>query len=140
MFRRFMVVCWVLFSLLALTGAAGWYFVFEADPKREIALAEYQSLKDEKIDFAALLQAAELSDGEIDESDLSEDELKSIARAEAQSEKRDAAKNRLSAINKEIDSWAGAIVYGSFGAAFMLLWNIIWHIGHWIWMGRKAER
>jgi len=24
-------------------------------------------------------------------------------------------------------------------AAILFMWNIIWHLGHWIWMGRKAE-
>jgi len=32
------------------------------------------------------------------------------------------------------------VAYLSFFAALvMLLWNIIWHTGHWVWVGRKVQ-
>ena len=31
-----------------------------------------------------------------------------------------------------------AIVAGLMGLV-ILLWNVIWHTGHWIWMGRKGS-
>jgi hypothetical protein len=68
-----------------------------------------------------------------DKSELSEDELKALAR----SEERRNSKTVLAEIDKRVSILAGAIVYGAFAAILILLWNILWHIGHWIWMGRK---
>lgn len=130
MFRRFLIVCWALFALCVVTATVGWYFGFEADRQREVAQAEYDALLNEPINFVDEIMA----EGK-DKSELSEDELKALAR----SEERRKSETVLAEIDKRVSIWAGAIVYGAFAAILILLWNILWHIGHWIWMGRKTE-
>ena len=130
MFRRFMTICWVLFALCVVTATVGWYFGIEADRQREVAQAEYDALLNEPINFVDEIMA----EGK-DKSELSEDELKALAR----SEERRNSKTVLAEIDKRVSFWAGAIVYGAFAAILILLWNILWHIGHWIWMGRRTE-
>ena len=100
---------------------------------REIAQAQFEAASEETIEFAAMLLADELLNGIKDKSELSEDELKKLAKIE----RRDAAEKRVSPLDAKIDRWAGALVYGGFAAAVIMIWNILCHTGHWVWMGRK---
>ena len=45
------------------------------------------------------------------------------------------AQRRLGA-DREV--WALSAFFGSIAAVIVLLWNIVWHIGHWVWMGRRT--
>lgn len=35
--------------------------------------------------------------------------------------------------------WADTIVVGILISGIALLWNIIWHVAHWVWMGRVQK-
>ena len=139
MFRRFMIVCWVLFALCVVAAAAGWYFGFDANHQREVAQAEYQALQNESVNFYASRLADELSQGEKDEADLSDEERERWTEFLAKEKKRQTVENRLEKLRHQIDLWEQAFLFGSLVGALILLWNIIWHTGHWIWVGRKAE-
>lgn len=114
MFRRFMIVCWVLFLIFSGVSLAGFVVALHYDNKSDaIILAA-----NEEIERKKELRVEPEKAWEFD-----------TIIATPESEK---AKSR-------------SIVFGEFvffsgvPAVVLLLWNILCHTAHWIWMGRKAE-
>ena len=77
MFRRFMIVCWTLFTLFGALALISWHYGTGASQRG---------------DFYAT------------------------------------------------QSFENGFLFGVIGAGLILVWNIIWYIGHWIWLGRKVEQ
>ena len=94
MFRRFIIVCWVLFALASIVGLVG-----------GVGYLHYQG------------------------------ELEGFTELSVESgENRYAVLERIH-LRKE--GFGSTGILGALAAGLILLWNIILHTGHWIWMGRK---
>ena len=112
MFRRFMIVCWVVLSLAALVGLVGWagYSHFERKAEAIVRVAQAESEQRFK-------DAGDVLWGNKDTV---------VSTAESRIEQ-----------GKGVPfMFAG--VLGGILAGVLLIWNIIWHTGHWIWMGRES--
>ena len=116
MFRRFMILCWVLFSIFTLVGLVGFvgYQVLD-EPVFEIELASGDIVSTKGMTVEQLEQAEELK--------LAKDVVVAISSTIRAYEKR--RENFL------LTAWLGAFL-----ALASMLWNIIWHTAHWVWMGR----
>ena len=110
-----MIVCWVLFAIAASFAAVGWigneYYVLLSD--RIVAEVNAESK------YVPVYN----EDNEIVQRGI---EFKSTP------------ESRAMAKNGEPYQIIGLI--GGLVASLILLWNIIWHTGHWIWMGRKTHQ
>ena len=121
-----MIVCWVLFSLMCLVGGGGaighWHYQGQLD-----------SLADKKIEIGYQnwidgIDPPYVTDELVTAPDVLTNlrQLKAIAELDRR-------------WHKSQSSWSTLGFVGAGGATFIFLWNLICHIGHWIWMGRKAE-
>lgn len=118
MFRRFMIVCWVVFCFSVVASAVAWN-------AEDAARSETFRLLESAYQHPAMF------------SDVGE---------EISSKMRDEDGNTIGDIFREHD-WRVEdrdrledLRGNSITVAFsLLLWNIIWHVGHWVWMGRKVE-
>lgn len=120
MFRRFMIVSWILFSIfvfLGLIGLLGQQMIGEPEftietPSGSIVVTEGKTIDE-------LRQDTELKG--------LDDVINGIASAKRA--------HRNKALSFRITAWSGALL-----ATAMLIWNIIWYTAHWIWMGRYVAR
>jgi len=90
MFRKFMIVCWVIFGLLVMSAAINGYTYFRYGD--QIVGLTYQEAEDKGI---------------IDPYKITEAEIH--------------------------------MYMASLNAAMMLVWNVLWHTGHWVWKRRKVN-
>ncbi len=116
MFRRFLIVCWVLFSVGTVAGLVG-YVGYRANAEPEYVLQE-QSEEDLAVSAKDMTAEERL------------EELSGRARMLKRSIPRERRKQTFLLVG-----WSGAIFAGG-----MILWNIIWHTGHWIWIGRHETK
>ena len=128
MFRRFMIVCWVIFALMSvvsLLGHAGCVFYdTKAEELYDMGLNRFAKF-DEKGEFLDLN-----SDDVLLEIVQNSDNVYSRMMAMAELDRRYyERKNRSKSVR------LNAVIL----AAILLLWNLFWHTGHWIWMGRKPK-
>ena len=107
-----MIVCWVLFSIGAVTVLVGWAGYEYYDAKVH-SYAEQHNLNADSRNW--------------DPNDLLTDKLINPARIEL---------DRLRDIR---DSLPELAVFGAVVAAVFLPWNILCHTAHWIWQGRKVQ-
>jgi len=114
MFRRFMIVCWVLFSLAAFTALVGWGGYLYYDNKADAIILAANEEKDRKRELGMEPEYW----GEFD---------LSISTPES-----DKAKSRSKGFGE-------LVFFGGVPAVMLLLWNIFCHTAHWIWQGRKVE-
>ena len=112
MFRRFMIVCWVLFLLATAVTAIGY-----------IGFGHYQELISE---VPTVEERAQL-----DWDSLNSDEQYSLLEAEL---------DEKQPLRHQRDKYSPLMGLGLMAMAVILIWNIIWHTGHWIWMGRDNVR
>lgn len=203
MFRRFMIVCWVLFGLAIVTSAAGWgiykYSYTQILTIRDSAGVKPEYDQPEQIaDALVSIQAIYTARIQLLEAD-EPDEPMTRQEAIAESERRlkldsaeraaepDSIQRALTYVSRQIAldraekaakpfleeepdldkktipvlkeigaknaadldtvtqyggrvrvallAWEAAIV----SALAILLWNVLWHIGHWIREGRKEQ-
>ena len=167
MFRRFMIVCWVLFSLGAVTGLVGLAGYQYYDVKAQ-ALAERQGSAREPPQIKNLDDASFVVD-KIKDGTLKGERRKIALQALREFDQRQRVEQGTETPRQELERLraeqglgtdgvgvieaqvelerryrvrmepfgvAGAI--GGILAGFFLLWNIIWHTAHWVWMGRKV--
>jgi hypothetical protein len=118
MFRRFLIVCWSLFVVSVIVLGVEWLTYRYAQVEvQDIATQHYDSAEA----FSSHLCYQ-------DESRCPGVKGK-IARLRSQYfAAKENAENHLSYFYR-----ISAV------AIFLLTWNIIWHIGLWIWMGRKGS-
>ena len=116
MFRRFMIVCWVLFSIGAVTGLVGWAGYEYYDAKVH-SYAELHNLDPEGIKWDPRNLLEELEDPSKGKPWKELQRLRDIREA-------------------HIELTGPVIVLGG----MLLLWNILCHTAHWIWQGRKVEK
>ncbi len=90
MFRKFMIVCWVIFGLLVIGAAINGYTYFRYGD--QIVGLTYQEAKDKGI----------IDPYKIDEAEI-------------------------------------LMYMQSMNAAIILVWNVLWHTGHWVWKRRKVK-
>ena len=115
MFRRFMIVCWGLFSIGTVAGLIG-YVGYRANAEPEHVVQE-QAEEDLAVSAKDMAEEERL------------EELRGRDRMLKRSIPRERRKQKFLLVG-----WSGAIFAGG-----MILWNIIWHTGHWIWMGREQS-
>ena len=120
-----MIVCWVLFALVSLAsliGGIGYrHYQVEIQAMRELPP------ETEDNEFADLIPPP---DGF---------KLDSPANAnpfEAELERRLYDRERQSYASRK-ETYAITGIVAAALAGIILLWNIIWHTAHWVWMGRK---
>ena len=182
MFRRFIIVCWVLFSLGAVTGLVGLAGYQYYDVKAE-AFAERQRAAGEppqitNLDDAAFV-ARKIKDGTLkgERRKIALQALREFLQAQGLEQGTETPRQELERLRAEqgalpalpdgfvLDEQlpleeVGVIeavielerrnrvrmeafgIVGAIGgilAGLFLVWNMIWHTGHWVWMGRKVE-
>ena len=127
MFSRFMIVFWCLFSLLGAGAVVGHLLqagyssdLLDLEEQIELVTAQKDKLRwDEKM-------SAEVNADSISRKMQLVAEIRGL-------------EQRWNDVAVKRGSWRNPTFILSYSAAMMLLWNIIWHTGHWIWMGRKAK-
>ncbi len=163
MFRKFMIVCWVLFGLMVMGAVINGYSYIQygnqvlelrdqnmidkgiIDPDK-IGNAFYSIATEYELTLSWRKKVASASDV-LDEiaaaeskpvyadsyTDLSDTEL-SLAELEA----REAASAAHQLFSRRWD--AEILIYmASLNAAMILVWNVHWHTGHWVWKRRKVK-
>ena len=114
MFRRFMIVCWVLFAIPAVISLVSWpvYFMYQEDDDNLYVVVDLVGDDSEeqqaRIGKNNLLLPIESFDEHL--------ELKG-----------------------KIESWGIAARAGAEIAAMILIWNIICHTVTWVIVGRKSR-
>jgi hypothetical protein len=149
MFRRFMIVCWVLFGLsVAATTAlyAAHYSAYqdflqavdERDAILERGTARARAEKETRAevdgpwkDYAGdTVENGSTGDAPWeDDPIIADDEAKAL----------DVLDLRIDSSMRVMESYTSDIGNAMSISALILLWNIIWHVGHWIWMGREER-
>jgi hypothetical protein len=130
-----MIVCWVLFAITVLFAIFGWFGFVHYDSKIEIIDTEIANQESTgKGKFSDLLrkeQTAEESRNDKDSPETLREEL------DRWREEQVPQIEREKLVRHRSDSMAAGLL-GVLLAVSILLWNIIWHVGHWIWMGRES--
>ena len=114
MFRRFMIVCWVLFLILGSVGLVG-----------QLQSWRYQAQAEQIVGDANAKIARQVELGVEPVTPWGHDLVVSTP------ESMEAAKRS--------GEYAVLANFAGIPALLLLLWNLVWHTSHWIWMGRKAE-
>jgi hypothetical protein len=132
-----MIVCWVLFALSAATAGVGWFGAERVQNDIDLIRAESEaaatSERSESYtihdynDLAGPGRAATPEEVADINSDLRERRLEELD-------------EELEPLSSKEKSLATIMNVGLFSAAALLLWNIIWHTGHWVWMGRETRQ
>lgn len=136
MFRRFMIVCWGLFAISATCGAICWgiYGYYESQwDSYTSELAEVTAATKIKSSYDASIVEELIQD--LEDQEQKQRMLNELKKFRAIEENLPAAPD----IDYQIRLYEGLAFYGGTIAAIIVLWNVIWHVGHWIWMGRKSE-
>ena len=132
-----MIVCWVLFSITAAFAAVGGFSYLHYEGK----VQELQVLIDERgynvfdqfdSDNRAKLPEGYVLDEEVNRNDESGSEPEGPWIKYQVFAEHEKASNRSKAFG-ELTFFAGLPAF------LILLWNVILHTGHWVWMGRKAR-
>jgi len=125
-----MIVCWVLFVLAGLLGLVSglgyWHYQGKydglADLKAELDYNPYEQF--------VTNESSRLPNGFILDVPPEEKERK----------RRIAALTELdSRYSHRRSKYQDIAFIGTALAIMILLWNITWHIAHWVWMGRKVR-
>jgi len=114
-----MIVCWVLFAIGTVTAAIG-YGGYRAnheliDPSIPPPPAGYVFDEPPRV-------------GDMTAKELLE-ELRELERERAERIDR----------RQKAETFLFVAQIGALLAGPLLLWNLIWHTGHWIWMGRQEQ-
>lgn len=118
MFRRFMIVCWVLFGMLFAVTFATYYgsYHYAVQASQIIEAAQAASDREAAKIVAEGGVAPEWMTGPIVET----------------------RESRAALIRSESLTDLG--LPAAILTVFVLVWNVIWHVGHWTWMGREAHK
>lgn len=130
MFRRFMIVCWVLFAIPAIVSLASWPMYFKYGNDIE-ALEPWPF----RFDPEALVPDT-----------LQEDDAPGNPATEEKERRRERAERRREnierhrALESKQASWGIAAFAGMGIAAAILLWNVLCHTVAWVIAGRNIPR
>ena len=122
MFRRFMIVCWVLFAIPAIVSLVSWPMYYKYGTEVEA----FDVKPWERFDPEALIPE-----------NFQEDDAPGNPFTE-EAERRQKKIDQHRELKSKQEAWGIAAYAGMGIAAAILLWNILCHTVHWIWMGRKA--
>jgi len=115
-----MIVCWVLFAISLATGLVGWAGIEYSERQAAILVAQAQ----EDVDAGRLPPVG------------------TRATRFPGNEEADSLRIESTPDSRKIGSMSGPFgvvgILGGMIGGVLLLFNIILHIGHWIWMGRKV--
>jgi hypothetical protein len=145
MFRRFMIVCWALFSIAAIASAAGWIvYKVNYDAYRLVLFDGGESATsasgDDTIKEKRRIQAR---------IDANRELIRRVTTGEMTAQSIDTYRENLEELESQIGeaerrqnvlnngAFAGAIA-GAIGLVILLL-NVALHTGHWVWMGRESK-
>ena len=164
MFRRFMTACWVLFALAAILaiGSGVAYKIaenqllslrtetmvddrMESGHEIESGLRHIANGYDETIEYRKAHENIPIGASEAeamlirlqaphDYSNLSDEQLQAKSRSTHENALLANTQNARKRIAEN------AFFFASILATLILLWNLIWHTGHWIWMGRRVGK
>lgn len=152
MFRRFMIVCWALFSLGVFTGAVGLWGYKTYDNKImdlrfdswiesgvDSAYGIKQELRQDIKELNDILARAQNTESETLK--FGDDEVPRelfIQKTQAVIDRATSQLDTVSTYSETAQLFFIVAAIGGSLAFLMLLWNVIWHVGHWIWMGRES--
>lgn len=110
-----MIVCWVLFAIGASVSLIGYVgYIVNQEPELTTRIRELRP--DEVVEEYTLEQKREIALAE--------------ARQRLHRHQRDVRRGYF---------FSAAVIGGIF-VGILLLWNIIWHTVHWVWMGRNTDQ
>ena len=138
MFQRFMIVCWALFALIATVGVIGWVGVVHFENHIDQAKAESEAAATSEKSQSWTIHEP----GQDPETDLGRDATpKEVAQinGDLREQRLEKLNEELRPVRKKKEDFKLVMIVGALCAVAALLWNIILHTGHWIWMGRKAR-
>ena len=116
MFRRFMIVCWVLFAIPVVVSLVSWPVYYKYGNDLDGLIEEPKP----RADFSDLLNDNNSSVPP----DFTFRQIDPVGRA----------------LERKQESW-GIAAFASMGiAAVILLWNILCHTAAWVIAGRKTQR
>lgn len=136
MFRRFMIVCWILFGLSVLLSGIGWagsaYYGSELEAVKA-SLYDHVAASDSR---SVQLLADEIRSS----SDKISESIRARAFAELERrEKTRALQQERSVLRDkhEVSIELGFVALIAVG--LLLSWNIVCHTMHWVWQGRERR-
>jgi len=137
MFRRFMTVCWVLFAMAALTAVIGWsgYSHYQREIE-EARIVDIDDLTTEATEEWRIFEPGEDSDTSPGRP-MTPEEIKDF-NLSMQLEHEQSINDKIRPIRVQRERYSIALGLGGLIAAILLLWNIIWHTGHWVSEGRET--
>ena len=107
-----MTVCWALFAISSATGLVGWAGAKYYGYQATASISEWEA------------PSANETDQELDEGVV---------------QLQPAPLPNWDYVEKQISFWTWGLI-GAWAAAGILMWNTLWHTGHWIWMRRTVGR
>ena len=128
MFRRFMIVCWVLFAIPAIVSLVSWPMYYKYGAEIEALDVKPWELFDPKELLDETSQEDDAPGNPFTE-ELAHERAVAIRNAEIRLQSRELELKR--------ESWGIAAFAGMGIAAGILLWNILCHTVVWIIAGRQ---
>lgn len=128
-----MIVCWVLFALCVSISVVGWlgFFHYEAEIESiDSGFATQEPIGE--TDYSDLLNEEQTPEEILNDGESSETAREALDRLRRENATR---LERAKFVRHETNFLTTGVAVGVL-AFSILLWNIIWHTGHWIWMGR----
>lgn len=139
MFRRFMIVCWVLFAIPAIVSLVSWPMYYKYGNDIEALDVMPWERRFDPINFADEIFG--LDDAPVnpltEEQERRREELKQ--RREELEQRREKIEQEMALESKQ-ESWGIAAFAGMGIAAAILLWNILCHTVAWVIAGRNIPR
>ena len=152
MFRRFMIVCWMLFGILGAIGSVIWVNQWRTDSEIQqytpsLIRDAYEAIdhfnwviEQEEATIAAGEEAIRrIRAGTWTATTTEEEVLAKIAERERYVKPFREKKEALSRLARKRNDLRRLKEMSFATATAVLLWNIIWHICHWVWMGRNIK-
>ena len=122
MFRRFMIVCWILFGLASIVAVGT---TIEASRNESLMEAILESATKQGLNVYEVIDPPNVEPGDVVHMERPWELFKFA-------DDYRVAKQRKESFS--LFTIAASIVAGS-----LFLWNILWHTGHWILMGRQSD-
>ena len=129
MFRRFMIVCWVLFGVFAVAVGVGATLSEVYSDKWVDSTFELGRLADQIDASLAKTPAGQIS---------SQEDVDEITRRMQLGSERERLASVQGQSYKGKKAWGVVGQIGLAGSVFMLLWILIWHVGRWIRLGKSS--
>ena len=133
MFRRFMIVCWVLFAIPAIVSLVSWPMYYKYGNDLDGLFVELKPLDNNSVEPEEnIFDQFDEPNGKSASPDVTFGQYNRALRFDEI--------DRHRALERKQESWGMAAFAGMGIAAAILLWNILCHTAHWIWMGRRVGK